>query len=222
MRKSQVMVISSIAVVVILFIVIVLFSSYFKGMMQDGSDIKYYREDASNIGSLLLQPPFPSNWNETTIKRVGTVKDGVVQENLLDDYKNLSYSQTKKLLGIKRDYIFYFTNSSNTTADPFKIYGREFWGWNGLTKPNGGAPLSEVVTFILKYSNKIAKDERFVRINFDGEITEAKLVVYVWEFADGELNLDELSWINYEFSAFLHTTKIEYNLSEDIILSGAI
>ncbi len=223
MEKAQNLIISAIVLAVFLIIAIQLFASQFMSMFGTEDTFEELQTASSNIGTSLLTEAVPNVWNESSIKRVGLVVKGVIDVDSLARYANLSYSRTKLLLGMKRDYLFFFTNGSK---DIVRIrigdIVMEYWGWNGKEKPNGGSNFNEVFDFIAAYSENIAKDERFVRLKIGDDIDEVTLVTYVWDFSRG--STVPIPWLieYYDFWGYLETTKPIYSTGETIDLTGVI
>lgn len=177
MKKSQSLVISFVAIIVILILFIQLFLSEYLESLKEDDNLELVEEDATRIGNLLSGPSNPREWESIEeVKKIGLVKEGVILNDTLYEYAKLSYSKSKMLLGIQHDYIFYLLNKSDTVT----AGGKEYWGWNPAGG-NGGSNLEAVLSDIYAASAYIAKDERFVRFKaVNSSAATLKLIVLVW------------------------------------------
>lgn len=224
MKKAQAMIISSIVLVVLVIVVISLFSSQLGLFFHKENIYDELKRESSNVGALLNGNSYPENWDENSVKKVGLLENNLVTTNSLRKFGSLHYSKTKMLLGIKRDYIFYFTNNTNELK-PIQVENREFWGWNGGEGENGGTNLNEALVFIFNLSQNIAKDERFVTLNLNGTVMNAVMVSYVWDFVP-QANLTLIPYgeffkLHHSFEALLLTVKDVYTTGESINLTGS-
>ncbi len=224
MRKAQNLIISAIVLSVFLIMAISLFSSQFFSLFGTEDIFKELQDASSNIGSSLADEPVPLNWNESNVKKLGLMFNGVIDEDSLRRYGALSYSKSKLLLGMHREYLFFFTNGSLVPIEiEDKVNSRkfQFWGWNGKGKPNGGPNLTEVFELIIDNSENMAKDERFVSLRINNTINEVKLITYVWDFMHGNATIFAIKEpLIYDFSAFLNITQGSYTIGDIVYLTG--
>ena len=183
--KGQTLIIGSIAIIVILSVVITLVVNFILNQNKESS-FKEFNQEASNVAELLLMQPFPIEWNITNIKRIGILDDGIIDDIMLCKYGNIDYSKTKLMLGLQGDYLFFFTDQDD---ELIRMYGWEYFGWNGRDERNGGSNLEDALDLIFESSENIGKDERLAVLNKGGRRKGVTLTTYVWDFAEGEVEL---------------------------------
>jgi len=82
--------------------------------------------ETKTISESLVSQGYPSNWTDMTVERIGiTDGDKIINSTKLIQFYNLSltnYSKTRKLFGIKGDFIVFFTRMNNSPANLSGIY----------------------------------------------------------------------------------------------------
>jgi len=70
--------------------------------------------EAQIVSSSLMSEGLPSNWDSSTVTRIGiTDKSNRIDLDKFIDFNQLDYNDTKKMLGTVYDYFLYFVNESD-------------------------------------------------------------------------------------------------------------
>ncbi len=180
-------------------------------------------KESERVGEALTSPPYPENWDGSSeeIVQVGLLQNGIIDSSILESYSELDYSRTKLLMGTSDEYLFFFEDKNGLLEFTEGGVHREYFGWNGNNSKNGGSNLKAAENYLLSSANSLAKDERFIVMEHNGEKKEVKMITYVWDFADGMVDLNQVIFsIDYLFSSFLLTTKDNYAIGEEVYLTG--
>lgn len=183
MKKAQVAIIGFIMTIVLFVIVISLFYSQFTSLFMDKSEYPDIRGDSEHVSNLLLTEGYPTDWESETVKKIGLLDGDIISLRKLENFSRILYPQTKLLLGVKYDYMFFLERNDSSKIMVPNVH-RDFLGWNGdvLSYPgNGGRPFEYFFDKISERAEHIARNEKFVKIDEGIQgISYGKLVVYTW------------------------------------------
>ena len=215
MKKAQAFVITSLIVLSLLFAGIALFVSQTELLKGSTDQFGEFQRESEVVGNLLISQPYPVDYTKDTIKRVGIVDTAeMVSDESLARFAQIRYSTSKKLLGIRKEYLFFFTAGEDDA--PINVDGREFFGWNGREDPTGGPKLPEAIGAITKASATIAKTERLVSLRHQDKLISARMVTYVFELGKP---VTALQLVYYDMDSFLQTEETEYKFGEEVRLT---
>ncbi len=102
----------AIALLLFTFTVGVYFSYTNNFQKEERGDINSVASDAKALSSSLILSGYPSNWDNSTVTRIGIADDQRVNTTKLKNFKQINYSSTKKKFGTAYDYLVFFTNSN--------------------------------------------------------------------------------------------------------------
>jgi len=102
----------AIALLLFTFTLIVYFSYTNNFQKEEQGDLNSIISDAKAISSSLILSGYPSNWDNTTVVRIGIADNQRLNITKLKTFKQLNYSQTKKKFGTFYDYFVFFTNNN--------------------------------------------------------------------------------------------------------------
>jgi hypothetical protein len=163
--KGQTFMPDFMASILIFGIILTIFLSSWNSVISSQTDdvsMESESVQASHTTSFLVTTPgYPSNWQKSSVdvEIAGFANpDHMLQESKLEEFRDLSYSEQKKLLQAE-DYYMTVRNES------------------GIIEMNG-APLE----FGTDYSDaaKVVPVKRSVQLNASNKIQEAQLVYVVW------------------------------------------
>jgi len=102
------------AISMLLFTVaVVIYFSYANNVQkQEKGDLDSLISDAKFISSSLAISGYPSDWDSTSVIRIGISDGQKVNETKYKNFKNLNYSRTKAKFATYADYFVYFVNSN--------------------------------------------------------------------------------------------------------------
>jgi hypothetical protein len=205
MKKGQTALISFLVLIVLLIVIISLFSSQFFALLTGDDTYEEVKADSEHVSQQLMSEGYPVDWNTENVKKVGLLEQDKITINRLMEFANVEYPKSKKLLGIKYDYMFFIEDLE--TGDRIRLnypisrdypISREFFGWNGNLQSyggNGGLDFDYFFGLVEANAKHIVKKERFVYIIGETEegatVQEAKLVIYVWDFVDAEVGVHD-------------------------------
>ena len=218
MGKAQTLLISFILLIGIVIIVIPLVIDQLS--VSDQKKFEEFDREAKNLGNLLVEPPSPPQAPPQFWERAGLLDGDKITEDSLLDFASIPYQRSKLLLGMQFDYIFFLQKDG--IAIPLEgEFTWEYLGWNGGGAPNGGSNYNEILLLIQEESQFVAKEEKFVMLDIDGQLTPVELIIYVFDDSGiGELQ----GWIPdfYDFTGEIFTNKLQYSLDEQVNLTGDI
>ena len=113
----------AIALLLFTFTVAVYFSYTNNFQKDEHGDLNSIISDAKAISSSLTLSGYPSNWDNTTVIRIGIADEQRINATKLKNFKNLNYSQTKKKFGTAYDYFVFFTNNNGDVLNLRGICG---------------------------------------------------------------------------------------------------
>ncbi|MBS3136419.1 hypothetical protein J4401_05670 [Candidatus Woesearchaeota archaeon] len=228
MRKSQALIISTIFLIVVIMIGIAVFYFQVVSLQKGQDDFGALQSEGSHISTVLLGEAFPDDWNKDSVLKVGLVKDDTITDEVLLKFAEIDYPRTKILLGIQKEYLFFFTTQDEKDIEDIKIQnlptpiiiGRDtqYFGWNGRNEGgNGGENLEDVLEILNSGSANIVKTEKLTvldaRIDGTDQLKPVRLVTLVWDFASGTVTESDSS---FDFLAFLKTDKEIYSVGETV------
>ncbi len=144
-----------------IFVIILVAKALFTHMSSDS----FYEleKEAYSISETLAGPGYPLDWTNETVVKLGLTDSYRLNTSKLSEYSKINYSDTRKYLGTKSDYVFFFKDHNSTLnisscmfGSPDNIAGCEFVA---------GAEIEDIIKFdrLLIYNSSIVK-----------------MVVYVW------------------------------------------
>ena len=113
----------AIALLLFTFTLIVYFSYTNNFQKEEQGDLNSIISDAKAISSSLTLSGYPSNWDNTTVVRIGIADDQRLNVTKLKIFKQLNYSQAKKKFGTFYDYFVFFTNNKGEVLNINGICG---------------------------------------------------------------------------------------------------
>ena len=160
---------------------------------EDISSLNDLISDTKLVSSSLVSEGYPSNWNSNTVKRIGlTNNDQMIDKRKMNEFMEISYNKSKKLLGTAYEYLLFFVNESN---DVQNIEG--FCG-------TGGEEVNITYDISAAYYYQNREEEQFLKSFMEDEF---QAVVY----CDGGPKCDYLSFNdfssgvnNYDFIVVEH------------------
>lgn len=191
MGKGQIAVTGFILSIVLVIVVFTLFFTQYGTLLIGRSEYADIKGDSEHASGLLMSEGYPSNWEDLElgkVKKLGLLDDDRLSLKKLEEFSKINYSMTKRLLGIRFDYIFFIEREDGEVQE-FSSISRDFFGWNGyLFDGNGAAPLRVFFAAVKENAEHIAKNEKFVKV--DSALSalvgksEVKLIVYTWNPVD--------------------------------------
>jgi hypothetical protein len=96
--------------IVFLMLVVALYFKYLpRATAREAKILQEMEMDARSIASSLMNSGLPSDWNSSTVQRIGIVEgDSRLNATKLQRLAGLPYSDSKALLGSSRDFYVYF------------------------------------------------------------------------------------------------------------------
>jgi len=149
----------------ILFIIVILITIKVAFLAYPSQDHILVYRDAVHLSDSILLQGYPSNWTNTTVLVPGVGHNNRINNTLLSNFKTLNYYQTKTLLHIKSDYIFFIHNDTTIINT-----GQCVYGYNIATEANCTPILSAI-----KYAN-LVKINRLIIYNS----TVMVMTFYTW------------------------------------------
>ncbi len=178
MKKSQTVAIGFAVMLVILIVFIQVFTSEFQRSFPESKEFELLQDEAGRIGNILSGPSIPRIWTDfADVRKMGLMKEGVIERGTLQKLYNFPYPKTKVLLGTSQDYLFFFKDEDVIV----KIGSLEYFGYNPADTKSGGTDLDQTMAYVSANSMHLAKDEKFVTLDLGGEKHTAKLILYVWD-----------------------------------------
>jgi len=139
--------------------------------LQSGSQaINAVGRDAWLISTQLLSSGQPENWDETNVIRPGFADNNIINQSLIARLANISYEDTRHLLGVDSNFLVFFLNRS---GDAVPFAGLCSYG---LDQRNSSNATVCAVDMNFTESYHVAKSERVVFMNADF----ARMCVYTW------------------------------------------
>ncbi len=113
------------AIALMLFVItLVVYYSYIDNFnKEDKGDLNIIQSDSKAISSSLVLSGYPSNWDNSTVVRIGIADDQTLNLTKLRYFKELNYSRTKKYFGTTFDYFVFFVNSKDEVQNIMGICG---------------------------------------------------------------------------------------------------
>jgi len=91
---------------------------------QDSVTVDNLVTDSKSISSSLLVGGFPSNWDNTTVQRIGVTDDNqILNPTKWSNFDSIGYNKSKKLFGTAYDYLAYFVDENDTLLNILGICG---------------------------------------------------------------------------------------------------
>ena len=121
MRRAQIWFTDFMIGVMIFGIVIfIYYNSYGNLINQSETLLEEMVLDSKSISSSLVSAGFPSNWDSSTVERIGlTNGDYTLNPIKLNRFLNFSYADAKRLLNTRFDYYFFLEDSNGTISSTF-------------------------------------------------------------------------------------------------------
>ena len=100
--------------IIIFSLVLISYYTYTTNISKQDSIIKDdLISDAKTVSSSLTSAGYPSNWNSNTVVRIGfTDNYNRMDNDKFNEFMEIYYNRTRKLLGTTYDYLFFFVNES--------------------------------------------------------------------------------------------------------------
>jgi hypothetical protein len=73
-------------------------------------------KESETISENLFSDGYPSNWTNATVFKVGFLTNHSIDTRKLQQYYILSYSNTKRLMGVNKNYYVAFRNKDNSLS----------------------------------------------------------------------------------------------------------
>lgn len=173
LKKGQTILISTMAMMMVLFLVITLFVQYIYSNPKLASN-KYedLNSEAQTVARILLSEGYPPNWTSSDVQRPGILTDGVFDFGKWKNFTFLTdtdYSTAMYSFPIRNDFVVFFRDNQNNII-------------NSLSKAGGpGLDLNNIDNINAK---NIAKMESLIVLNYNDThsnyINYGKMVVYVY------------------------------------------
>ncbi|MCK5140491.1 MAG: hypothetical protein KAQ85_11665, partial [Thermodesulfovibrionia bacterium] len=187
MKKGQASITGFIITIVLIITVVSLFYTQFSLLLVKDSEYVDIRGDSEHVASVLVSEGFPKEWNTENVKKVGLLDGEKISLAKLTEFSSINYSTSKKLLGIRYDYMLFIEKDGKKQIVPGA--NKDFIGWNGYIETdrgNGGYPFESFFRIINQNAEHIAKNEKFIYIE-DAVIDKAyaKLIIFTWDPVPG-------------------------------------
>ncbi|MBS3105716.1 hypothetical protein J4234_05655 [Candidatus Woesearchaeota archaeon] len=163
----------AIALLLFIFTLVVYFSYASNFQKQEKGDLGEMLADAKAISSSLALSGYPTNWDNTTVIRIGIADEQKINVIKIKYFKQLNYSKTKTYFGTFYDYFVFFVNDKG-----------EVLNINGFC--GTGQPLIDVSYDIKSAYYYSSEDDKFLK---DFMSNTFKADVY---FGDNPSNLDDI------------------------------
>jgi len=163
-RKAQIWLIDFI-VGMMIFIIGIVLASRFIINASNTSEFAEVRITAQTMSDYLLSEGSPNNWTNDTVIKIGLTTGNRLNISKLNQFYNMTYSDTLEGLASPYDYIVYFQNNNSI------INFSGVCGYGAFNITNCTIDVSN-----LKYDN-LVRIERLI-VNND---SIAEMVLYVWD-----------------------------------------
>ena len=166
----------TIALLLFIFTLVVYFSYTNNSQNQEKTELDELLKDARAISSSLTLSGYPTDWDNTTVIRIGVANDQSVNVTKLKSFNNLDYNNTKKKFATAYDYFIFFTNKKGDVLNVSGICGIG----NPIVTTTYDASVEGTCTPInMTNANpkKLVKTERYLIYNSK----VVKMVVYLWQ-----------------------------------------
>jgi len=130
------------------------------------SSFEQLYEDSVYISNVLIDSGYPADWNSTNVILPGIANDHELNISKLKNYSLLSYENSKILLHITSEYVFFFKNKTDV---------------QNFTSCTYGYPVDLNITScepdltLIPYKN-LVKTQRLLA--YDGSIVT--MIIYTW------------------------------------------
>lgn len=121
-KKAQVWTMDFLAGLMLFIIITLITVKVVYSLYPSQDHIAVYR-DAVHTTDVLLSKGYPINWTNDTVLLPGISYNNRIDKRLLFNFSEIDYFQSKALLQIKSDYIFFIQNSTQIINTSRCVYG---------------------------------------------------------------------------------------------------
>ena len=123
-KRAQAWYVDFIVAIVIFFIALTTYFIYLPNINnQELTDLNEVYLDARITVNSLMTAGLPTNWENSSIIKIGLVDDGYeLNENKVARFRNIDYNRAKNLLGIRSEFAVFFLNNAGSLMNINEIY----------------------------------------------------------------------------------------------------
>lgn len=123
-KRAQAWYIDFIIAIVIFFVALTTYFIYLPNISnQELTDLNEVYLDARIAVNSLMTSGLPTNWENSSIIKIGLVDDGYeLNENKVARFRNIDYNRAKNLLGIRSEFAVFFLNNMGSLMNINEIY----------------------------------------------------------------------------------------------------